>query len=67
MSINKTNGKLEGETKVSELIEYLNEHLEYYGDTDVIFEVQGERDMTVNFDHYKDAIVISLEEEEDCC
>ena len=62
MAINKMNGKIEGRVKISEVIEYMKEHQEVYGDTDIIFMIDGERDVLVEFDHYSNALTINIEE-----
>lgn len=62
--INKKTGNLQGATtKVSDLIEYLQGHQEVYGDTLVHFEIQGERVEEVQFEHFKNAIIIDVREE----
>lgn len=65
MAINTRDGSLKGRTKVSDLIKYLNDHVDYYGDTDVAFMVDGEKDVTVQFEHYKNAITIDVTENEE--
>lgn len=62
MPVNERNGKIEGETKVSEVIEYLKGHQDFYGDTPVIFSIEGERNVSVQFDHFKNALTIDLDE-----
>jgi len=63
MPVNQYNGKIEGTTKVSDIINYLKDHQKVYGDTPVLFSIEGERDVIVQFDHFKDALTINLEEE----
>lgn len=47
---------------MSEVIDYLEKHRDVYGDTPVIFSIEGERNVSVQFDHFKNAITIDLEE-----
>lgn len=62
--INKKTGNLRGaETKVSDLITYLQGHQEVYGDTAVRFEIHGEDAEEVQFEHYKNVITIDVREE----
>lgn len=63
MAINNSNGLLEGNLKVSELVEYLKEHMEFYGDTEVDFLLSGDDETRVQFEHYKDSLVIDIYEE----
>lgn len=63
MAVNEYNGKIEGETKVSELVDYLQKHMSVYGDTSLIFMIEGERSVNVQFEHFKDALTIDIEEE----
>lgn len=62
MPVNKFNGRVEGKTTISEIIEYLEEHQELYGDTIIEFMIEGNRNVTVQFDHYSNAITVDLEE-----
>lgn len=60
MAINP-NGKLEEGTKISELINYLNEHLNFHGDSRVVFMNEGNDTTSVQFDHFKEAIIIYVD------
>lgn len=62
MPVNEYNGKIEGSTKVSEVIDYLKKHQGVYGDTSIIFSIEGQRDVSVQFDHYRDALTVDIEE-----
>ena len=65
MAIDTQNGSLKGKTDVSDLIKYLKDHMDFYGNTDVCFMVDGEKDVTVQFDHFKNALTIDVMENED--
>ena len=62
MSINKYNGVLTEEVHISELIGYLKEHMDMYGDNPVSFMLSGDDEAKVQFDHYEDALVIDIYE-----
>lgn len=47
--------------KVSELITYLQENVEFFGDTPVKFQLDGE-DCMVQFASYENALVIDVDE-----
>ena len=63
--INQQTGNLRGATtKVSDLIEYLQGHKEFYGDTLVRFEIHGQSAEEVQFEHFSNAIIIDVREED---
>lgn len=64
--INEITGRLEsGETTVSNLIDYLTSHKDAFGDTAVLFTVEGEDVKSIKFDHYINAIRIDVTPDED--
>lgn len=61
--IDTNTGRLHGnKTKVSDLIKYLQEHQEMYGDTNVHFEINGDDAVAVRFEHFKNAITVDVYE-----
>lgn len=65
MGINNRNGRIEGIAKVSDLEEYLKGHKEMYGNTDVVFMCEGDKNVTVQFDHFKNALTIDVAVKDD--
>ena len=62
--INQKTGNLRGATtKVSDLINYLQQHQQFYGDTLVRFEIHGQDAEEVQFEHFSNVIVIDVKEE----
>ncbi len=65
MAYNESNGKFTY-PKTSEMIKVLQEHMELYGDTSVVFYFDGLRiNKEVQMDFFKDAVVIEPIYEED--
>lgn len=52
--------------KASKLLEIVNEHIGFYGDTDVdVCSASGDSFKITHWDHYKDSLFIEVKEEED--
>lgn len=62
--INREDGKLKGSTTCQDLIDYVNEHMEMYGNTSLSIVIEGGslNSANVQFEHYTDHLALYVEE-----